>query len=200
MDTLGYRRRSAPGPAGRATWARWAGAAAALVAAVAGLAGCSLSPHSTLSAASLETKISSELARTYKIPPPEVSCPASVRATPGTHFTCAATLEGQSLRVVGTVTDDKGHVQVRAASAVVVKSGAEAEIGQSLSRKVGQPVPVACAMPQLLVADPGLTFSCKAELAGIERQVAVTVVNLAGDLRYRVLPYRAAGPGGGRSG
>ena len=75
-----------------------------------------------------------------------------------------------------------------------VKSAAEAEIGQSLSRKVGRPVSVSCAVPQLLVADPGLAFGCTAEVAGVERQLAVTVVNLAGDLRYRVLPYHAARP------
>jgi hypothetical protein len=198
MDTLGYRRGWAPGPAGWATWAtwaKWAGVAAVSVVALAGLTGCSLSPHSTLSAASIEARISSELARTYKVPPPPVSCPASVRAVAGTHFTCTATLEGQPLRVIGTVTDDKGHVEVRAASAVVVKSAAEAEIGQSLTRKVGRPVSVSCAVPQLLVADPGLAFGCTAEVAGVERQLAVTVVNLAGDLRYRVLPYHSAGPG-----
>jgi Domain of unknown function (DUF4333) len=195
MDTLGYRRGRAPGTAGRATWVKWAGTAAVYVGALSGLAGCSLSPHSTLSASSLEAKISSELARAYKVSPPEVSCPASVRAAEGTHFTCTATLAGQPLRVIGTVTDDKGRVEVRAGSAVVVKSAAEAEIGQSLSRKVGRPVPVSCAVPQLLVADPGLGFGCTAEVAGVERQLTVMVVNLAGGLRYRVLPYHATRAG-----
>jgi Domain of unknown function (DUF4333) len=191
MDTLGYRRGRAPGPAG---WATWAGAAAVSVGALAGLTGCSLSPHSTLSAASIEARISAGLARRYRVPPPKVNCPASARAVAGTYFTCTATLAGQPLRVIGTVTDDKGHVEVRAASAVVVKSEAEAEIGQSLSKKVGRPVSVSCAVPELLVADAGLGFGCTTEVAGVERQVTVTVLNVAGDLRYQVLPYHAARP------
>jgi hypothetical protein len=185
MDTLGDHRR---GCAPVAVW--WGRVTVLVVMAVVGLAGCSLSPHSTLSAASLEAKIAAELARTYNIAPPKVNCPASVPVTPGAHFTCIATLDGQPLRVLGTVTDSRGHVQVHPASAVVVKSAAEAEISQSLSKRVGSPVHVSCPLPGLLVASPGHTFGCTAEIAGVERHVAVTVVNPAGDLRYRVLPYQ----------
>ena len=42
MDTLGYRRGWAPGPAGRPIWAKWAGAAAVALGVLAGLTGCSL--------------------------------------------------------------------------------------------------------------------------------------------------------------
>jgi Domain of unknown function (DUF4333) len=190
MATLGdHRRRPA-----RARFTLSRGAAALLVAA-AGLAGCSLSPRRTLSTASVEAKIGAQLASVYHIIPPEVHCPKSVPATPGTRFTCAATLDGQPLQVVATVTGTHGHFEVHATSAVVVKSAAEAEISQNLSHRVGRPVSVSCPVLELLVADPGHTFRCTAEIAGVPRQVAVTVENLAGDLRYEVLPYKSADVG-----
>jgi Domain of unknown function (DUF4333) len=183
MGTLGdHRWAQAP----RAV--RWWGVAAFL--AMAALAGCSLSAHSTLSGSSVEAKIASELAKTYDIAPPKVSCPASVRATVGTRFTCTATLDGQRLGVVGTVTDDHGHVEVRSSGVVIAKSGAEAELSRSLSKEVGHPVSVSCPLPTLLVAAPGHSFACTADIAGVERHIAVRVVNRAGDLSYRVLPYR----------
>ncbi len=150
-----------------------------------GVAGCSLSPQSTLSSAGIEAKIAAELARTYKVVPPHVDCPAGVPDSTGTHFTCTTTLDGQPLQVAGTVTGPGGHVEVHAAGVVVVKSGAEAKIGQSLSKKDGRPVSVSCALPPLLIANPGLGFGCTADIAGVEHHLAVTVVNQAGDLRYQ---------------
>jgi Domain of unknown function (DUF4333) len=192
MDTLEEHRRD-PTRAIPA-WGRAAGGVLlATVLAAAGLTGCSLSTRSTLSAASVEAKISTQLARTYRIARPEVHCPKSVPATPGTRFTCTATLDGQPLRVVGTVTDHRGQFEVHATSAVVVMSAAEAEISRDLSTRVGRPVSVSCPPPELLVARPGHTFRCTADIASVERQVAVTVENLAGDLRYQVLPYTRPG-------
>jgi hypothetical protein len=188
MDTLGDRRQ---GPArALVTLSR---SAAALLVATAGLAGCSLSPRRSLSTASVEAEIGAQLASTYHIAPPEVHCPKSIPATPGTRSTCTASLDGQPLQVVATVTGAHGHFEVHATSAVIVKSAAETEISQNLSNRVGQPVSVSCPIPALLVADPGHTFRCTAEIAGVERQVAVTVENLGGDLRYQVLPYKPAG-------
>jgi hypothetical protein len=157
----------------------------------AGLASCSLSPRRTLSTASVEAKIGAELATTYHIATPKVHCPRSVPATPGTRFTCTAFLDGQPLPVVATVTSTHGHFEVHATSAVVVKGAAETEISQDLSHRLGRPVSVSCPIPDLLVAGPGHNFPCTAEIAGVRRQVAVTVENLAGDLRYRVLPYKS---------
>jgi hypothetical protein len=162
-------------------------------AATVGLAGCSISARSTLSAASVEAKIASELASSYGIAPPAVRCPHSVPAHVGSTFTCAATLDGQHLEVVGTVTSPRGHVEVRPTSAVVVAGTAQAEIGKSLSGTFGQLVHVSCAIPSLLVAPVGHSFQCSAHVAGVEREVVAKVTNLAGDLSYRVLPYNPAG-------
>ena len=161
-------------------------------AATAGLAGCSLSARNSLSSASVESKIASELANSYRIAAPPVHCPRSIPAQVGSTFTCVATLEGQPLRVVGTVTSSRGHVDVHPTSAVVVAETAEAEIGKSLSATFGQPVTVSCPIPSLLVAPVGHTFGCTANIAGVGRQVAVTVTNVAGELSYRVLPYKPA--------
>jgi Domain of unknown function (DUF4333) len=164
----------------------------ALFAATAGLASCSLSASNALSSASVEARIASQLASSYHIASPPVRCQRSIPARIGSTFTCVAILEGQHLRVVGTVTSSRGHVEVHPASAVVVAEKAEAEIGRSLSKTFGQPVNVSCPIPSLLVASVDHTFACTAHVAGVDRKVVVTVTNLAGDLSYRVLPYKPA--------
>ncbi|HXW80149.1 MAG TPA: DUF4333 domain-containing protein, partial [Acidimicrobiales bacterium] len=140
----------------------------ALLGATAGLAGCSISARNSLSSASVEAKIASELATSYDIAPPPVHCPRQVPAEVGSTFTCVATLEGQHLQVVGTVTSSRGHVEVHPTSAVVVAEKAEAEIGKSLSATFGQPVTVSCPIPSLLVAPVGHTFQCTAHVAGVD--------------------------------
>jgi Domain of unknown function (DUF4333) len=174
-----------PGPGAAAAWG-----AVTVLAATAGLAGCSLSAKSTLSSASVEAKIASELAQSYGIASPPVHCPRSMPAEVGSTFTCVATLEGQPLPVAGTVTSSRGHVEVHPTSAVVVADTAEAEMGKNLSTTFGQPVTVACPIPELLVAPVGHSFECTANVAGVNRKVVVTVTNLAGDLSYHVLAYK----------
>jgi len=159
-------------------------------AAMGGLTGCSLTASSTLSAASVEAKISAQLAGTYDIPPPKVKCPASIPAKVGSRFTCTTTLYGQPLEIAGTVVDSRGHIHVRPKSPIVVTSTAESEIAKSLSATFGHTVTASCRLPPLLVAEPGHTFGCTAAIAGIERQVVVTVTKVPGVLRYRVLPYK----------
>ncbi len=51
-------------------------------------------------------------------------------------------------------------------------------------------VAVSCSAPALLVASPGRTFGCRAEVGGVQRQVLVTVTSVTGTLRTRLLPYR----------
>jgi hypothetical protein len=62
----------------------------------------------------------------------------------------------------------------------------------SRARRVGHVVNWPAPVPA--VTDPGLAFGCTTEVAGVERQVTVTVVGLTGDLRYQVLPCQAARP------
>ena len=117
-------------------------------------------------------------------------CPAGVQSQAGARFTCTATLDGQQLPLAGTVTDARGHFQLRPADAVIVTSAADAQIADHLAKAIGRRVAVSCAVPALLVAKVGRTFGCTATVAGVRRQVVVTVTSLAGGLRYRVLPYR----------
>lgn len=167
-----------------------------VLAGLAGLAaGCSLTsirPRDTLSAASVEGKIAAQLARSYGVGAPKVKCPVSVPAQVGTKFTCTTKLDGQVLRVAGTVTGPRGRVAVHPTSAIIVTSAAEIQIGKSLSSTFKlQVTTVSCAAPPVLVTSPGHSFRCTAEVGSNRRQVVVTVTDLAGTVSLRVLPYSA---------
>lgn len=162
----------------------------ALAAALA-LAGCSVKARSTVSARDLEGEISAQLARTFHIAKPTVSCPAKVPALTGSKFTCRATLYGQTLVVNGEVTGLR-KVEVKPAQAVVVTSSAEGALAKRLTKTFRQTVSVSCDAPALLVAAPGRHFGCTVAVGTIKRQLAVTVTGRAGALSYRLLPYRRA--------
>lgn len=117
-------------------------------------------------------------------------CPRSVPAEAGSKFTCTTTLDGQALKVNGSVTGSRGQVEVKPATAVVVTKTAEAELGQRLEKTFHQAVGLSCDVPALLVATPGRHFGCTATVGTIKRQLAVTVTGRAGALSYRVLPYK----------
>ncbi len=93
------------------------------------LAGCSVKARDLLSAASLEAKISAELAHSYGVSPPHVHCPNAVPAVIGSRFACATHLDGQPLTVSGDVSGPQGSVAVRPATAVVVVAEARAGSG-----------------------------------------------------------------------
>ena len=161
------------------------------------LGGCSLDSikaKSSISAGSVESKIAGKLAKTYHVARPPVRCPAGIQAQVGAKFSCTATLDGQVLKVDGGVTGSKGQVEVRPASAVVVKAKAEDELGANLESAFGEAVTVSCSIPAILIANPGRHFDCTAHVGRIERQVIVTVTNLAGALRRRVVNYRPPVP------
>jgi hypothetical protein len=167
------------------------GCLAALVA-VGALAGCSVKARDLLSAASLEAKISTQLAQSYGIRPPRVHCPDAVPAAVGSRFSCTTELDGQPLTVSGEVAGPRGSVAVKPAAAVVVIAQARAQIDRDLARTFDVTVGVSCSAPALLVAPPGRTFGCTAEVGGIHRQVVVTVTSTTGTLRLRLLPYSPA--------
>jgi hypothetical protein len=154
------------------------------------LTGCSVKARDMLSAASVEAEIGAQLAHSYGVPPPRVHCPAAVPAQIGSRFTCTTELDGQALTVSGEVAGARGSVSVRPDAAVIVLAAAQTQIGRDLARTSGMVVKVSCSAPALLVARPGRTFACTAEVGGVQRQVVVTVTSPAGTLSPRLLPYR----------
>jgi hypothetical protein len=185
---------SGVGPAGPVarTGIRAAVACLAALVALSAVAGCSVKARDLLSAASLQAKISAQLAESYGVPPPHVHCPAAVPAVVGSSFSCTTRLDGQPLTMSGEVAGPRGSVAVKPATAVVVVAEARAQIGRALARTFDMTVGVSCSAPALLVAPPGRTFGCTAEVGGVQRQVVVTVTTTTGTLRLRLLPYRPA--------
>ncbi len=164
----------------------------AVLVALSAIGGCSVKARDLLSAASLEAKISAQLASSYGVRPPRVHCPTAVPATVSSRFSCTTSLDGQPLTVSGEVAGPRGAVAVKPTTAVVVLAQARAQISRDLARASGMKVAVSCPGPALLVSAPGRTFACTAEVGGVLRQVEVTVTSATGTLQLRLLPYRPA--------
>jgi hypothetical protein len=155
------------------------------------LGGCSLSVNHTLSSTSAAASISRQLATSYHIADPPVTCPTGIPVKSGQAFTCQATIDGQPLPVSGTVTDKNGDFRIATSRAVVSLSASDKRLSASLSQQLGVAVQVACDGPALVVASAGRVFDCTATGSGVSRQLRVTMTDLKGDLSVQLLP-----PGG----
>jgi len=144
-----------------------------------------------VSTGALEASIARDLAANYHIPRPLVHCPSHVPDRTGTKLTCTTELDGQSLDITVSVTSSHGRARLAPTSAIVGKGAVEDQLADQLAGKLGHGVQVFCVGPALLVVKPGHSFGCAADTSGIQRQLVVTVTNLSGMLRYRVLPYQA---------
>ena len=165
-----------------------AGVTSALLVAAGLLASCSIKARDTISAHNVERVIAGRLAGSFHSPAPAVKCPSAVPAQPGTTFECAATIDGQRLAIRGTVTGTHGQVKLRPEAAVVARAEAEATLSRHLGAALGSRALVTCLAPALLVATPGRSFECNAEVGHRTRHVSVRFTTKDGAFSYRVSP------------
>lgn len=137
----------------------------------------------------MEGSIAKDLASSYDISRPLVRCPSHVPDRVGTVVTCTTELDGQALSVTVNVTAAHGRAHLTPTSAIVAKGKAESQLAASLAPKLGAAVQVFCPGPALLVVQAGHSFRCTVDTGGKQRQLVVTVTNISGGLRYRMLPY-----------
>jgi hypothetical protein len=120
--------------------------------------------------------------------PTNVSCPEVEDPDDGTTFECTATLDGQTLRIDGVVTDaDEGTVEVVNADAVLFVDLLEATIADDFGVQLGFPVSVDCGDTVVRVEQVGARFTCSAtDEIGDEADVQVDVLDVEGNIAYEL--------------
>jgi Domain of unknown function (DUF4333) len=172
--------------------ARWAIAAVSVLIVLFGLTtSCGVGPGHTLSAASLSEQIAGQLEAHYGIKQPAVTCPSGVSDHKGQTFVCAATIDGQTVEMDGTVTGS-GRFTVVPRSVIISVPAIESSLATELQRQTRVKPSVDCGPKQVLVVEVGGAFSCSAMFPGGKpRAIKVTVVNLQGEYRYQLAPAPA---------
>ncbi len=145
------------------------------------LAGCSFSFSAGgggLDYEKLEGAITAELNKNYAPISREVSavnCPRQQESPKtGETFICNADLDGNTVRVMSTVTDDEYNVDFRTLDVVYNLPGVADRLYQALTDHYGFEVVVSCG-DDLRVVEVGQSFECTAtDPSGDTRQVKVT--------------------------
>ena len=151
---------------------------------------CGVGPTRTIDPSSAEKHISAEIASRYSVTTPPVTCPSGVADRRGSRFTCTASLDGQQLTLVATVSAPSGSFDLSPVQAVVPVAGTESRLETQIDQTTGHRPVVTCPYPQhLLVLSVGATFSCSAVFPGEKaRSVTVTVVDAGGGYTFDLAP------------
>jgi hypothetical protein len=107
----------------------------------------------------------------------------------GQTFTCTAVLDGQTVKMDGTVTGNDGRFTVVPDSAIIDVAGATKILTSGITAQTHLHSTVDCGSRKVVVIVVGQTFDCMARLAGEKpRTVKVTAVDHQGNLRYTLGP------------
>jgi hypothetical protein len=175
---VGWRNR-------RVDPARCLAVVACAVCCASGIAACGASPRRTLDPASLGAQIASQLNARYPGVNAQVTCPGGIAATAGQPFVCRADVDGQAVRLKGTVTAPGGSFTVVPEEAIVGVAAIVTHLVEGISARTGHKPSVDCGVKPVLVVAVGGSFRCSATFAGQKpRPVTVTVVSLQGAVRY----------------
>lgn len=165
---------------------------AALLLAASALSGCQVSVGSGgLDYDKLEGAITTELNNNYTAISRQVAgvdCPRQATAPKaGDALICNADLEGQTVRVRATVSDENYNVHFDTLDAVYDLPAAGGRLSQSLSAEYGFDVTVTCG-DGLRVVEIGQSFECAAtDPTGDTRTVRVTAAAVGEDDQWEVL-------------
>lgn len=115
------------------------------------------------------------------------TCPEEIDEGAGAEFECEVNVEGQSLTLAVTQTDDDGHATFEQVEAVLDVAKAEATIGAALTEQVEAPVEVDCGEVDVRVIAVEDALECLAtDDRDNESGVEITVVDVEGHVRYEV--------------
>jgi hypothetical protein len=166
--------------------------AVALLLAASALSGCQLSLGSGgLDYDKLEGAITTELNNNYAAISRHVAgvdCPHQAQdPKAGDALICNADLEGQTVRVRATVSDENYNVKFDTLDAVYDLSAAGGRLSQGISEEYGFDVAVTCG-DSLRVVEIGRSFECTAtDPTGDTRTVRVTAAAVGEDDQWEVL-------------
>lgn len=120
--------------------------------------------------------------------PTDIECPEVDDPEDGTTFQCTLTVDGQLLRMNGTVTDAaEGTVEVANAEAVLFVDLLERTVAEDLTEQLDAEVRVDCGDTEVRVEEVGTAFTCRADDEfGAEGEVVVEVLDIEGNVTYEL--------------
>lgn len=193
--------RAAPRRRARTRWAGSTGLAALVVGGL--LAGCS-EEATTLDAEATEQAVAEVVSARIEPKVLETRCPSEIPLEQGATIDCALTLAASVgpevpvepvdaeraegvLRVRVTQVDTDGKLEVVLRDAVVDVADVVLDLEAELKATFERSFDVSCGEVAHRVVAPEGTFACRARDKAGPRTVEVTVVDVAGTLRYQVL-------------
>jgi Domain of unknown function (DUF4333) len=144
------------------------------------LAGCS----KTIDPKSVEKGLNSRVSRQVGAKVKSIKCPSGKAFKKGTKFDCTVTGEdGTTGKARVTETDNKGHYTADAP--FIHPREIEQSIATGIQKQVGGgTVQVQC--PEIIVADKGGTFDCKATSGSSKATVKATQTDNLGHITYKL--------------
>lgn len=152
-----------------------------------GLEACG-EPAATLDSAATERAVDRVIGDRIGPPVAEVQCPEEIARGSGKRFSCRAVLEdgAGTIRLRVRQVDDDGRLQAEPIDAVVDTDVVAEDLRATLVRAYLRGFTVDCGKAGPKVVEPDTKFTCDAKDSAGRREVAVTVVDAAGTLRYDV--------------
>jgi len=143
--------------------------------------GCSVSVGTGgLNETKLQDEIHNKIQQVTGVAPATVNCPTDAKQGKGNDFQCAAIVEGQTVTVNVTQTDDSGHVTFATADAMLHRTDVEQFIHADAQRKGAGQVTVNCGTTTIVVAKVGSTFNCTLDTSAGQQTAVVTAENADG--------------------
>ena len=154
------------------------------------LTACSVSVHAgnkQLNIDQGEQVIQEQLAAKTGVPIDRVDCPERT-VKKGDQFDCTAFVQGQTLQITVTQTDDKGTITGQPKQALLDMNKAIAAFQPSIQQQTGVAVQVTCGDVRYRVQAVGSTFDCQLTVpGGTTRRIEVTVKDVDGGVDYHVV-------------
>lgn len=159
-----------------------------IVVGIATLVGLTACGSNRIDPDALDSLIEGAVVEGTGLEPTSIDCPEVDDPDDGTTFSCTVALDGQTLRIEGTVTDAaEGTVEVVNADAVLFVELLEATIAADFGQQLGARIDVDCGDTEVRVEPVGGRFTCRAaDEFGDEADVLVDVVTADGDVAYEL--------------
>lgn len=158
----------------------------ALLTLLASLAACS-EPATTLERSETERAVQRVIGGRIAVPIDHILCPAVIERGAGRRFVCRAVLSGGAGEVRLRVTQgDDDALEVDPLDAVLDRAAVAGDLRGALVETYRRSFMVVCAEPDIRVAAPGATFTCRVIDDEGGRDITVTVVDAAGTVSYDI--------------
>lgn len=160
--------------------------AVALLVALATLVGCA-QEATTLERSETERAVQRVIGGRITVPIDRIRCPAVIERGSGRRSVCQAVLSDGAGEVRVRVTQGEDDaLEVGLLDAVLDRAAVSEDLRRTLVETYRRSFAVVCAEPDILIAAPGSTFTCRVDDGDERRDIEVAVVDATGTVSYDV--------------